>query len=167
MVKKNDELGKKINELRSAKKLAEMQLKQELKKKLVKVLDGVTLDLGFSLEEIASKVLGKQFASEKNKRAIYDILLEVRYDSDMCLAFKNGKYGWATTQEDIERYRLRNFANGITKATYNIVQTPKNLKAIGINNVPDWIVLAGQKMSEVKLLVDEQKDEKKVEEVIK
>ena len=143
---------KAIIKIRKAKKALENELKAKQKRRLLEVLNDNDVDNGFTLPELAGKVLDKNYVSEADKKEVYQILTAIRKDTNECLAFRNGKYGWAKDKETIDLYRLANISNGLKKVKSNINKLPKNYAAIGIQDSPYPLINAKVKEFGVKFL---------------
>lgn len=140
-----------VKSLLASKKALEREIRNKQKEKLYALLDGVTVDEGYRLEEITSKVLEKAYVTEKDKRKVYMLLTSIRRESDGCLAYRNKKYGWADDKETIDSYRLANIHNGLKKVRYNIDLLPKNYKAIGVRSNPMKMIESNIKQFGVEL----------------
>lgn len=125
-----------IKKIMKQKKMLNYELKTKLKERVVEVLGNKSVENGCSLIEMTGEVLNKTYVSGDDKKLIYQMIISVRKDTDKCLAYRNGKYGWAKTKEDIDVYRIHNVVNGLQKIKSNIIGLPKNYKAIGIKDNP-------------------------------
>ena len=84
--------------------------------------------------------MNKNYITENDKKEVYQIIVSIRKDTDNCLAFRNGRYGWAKTKEDVDTYRTTNITNGLKKVKSNINKLPKNYEALGITENPNLMI---------------------------
>lgn len=125
-----------IKKIMKARKMLDHQLKAKLKERLLEVIGDNDVDHGFTLTELSGKVLEKAYVSNADTQEVYKIITAIRNDTNECLAFRNGKYGWAKDKETVDIYRLTNIENGLKKVKSNVNKLPKNYKALGIKDNP-------------------------------
>ena len=143
---------KEIKEIRKAKKMLDHKLKAKLKERLLEILGDNDVDNGFTLVELSGGVLNKKHITENDKKEVYHIITSIRKDTDNCLAFRNGRYGWAKDKETVDIYRLTNIENGLKKVKSNMKKIPKNYIALGITDNPYPMINSKVKEFGVKLI---------------
>jgi hypothetical protein len=127
-----------ILNIKKQKKVLEEKLTNTLVIKAIKIFnDNVDVHNGIGITELTSKLFKKSYVTDKEGKEAYKIIVLVRkVESNKCLAYKNQKYGWAITKEDIDSNTIKNTINGFSKIKSNYDGIHRYYKYLGIQSDP-------------------------------
>lgn len=128
-----------VKDMRKKIKAAKMQVDLVTQTSLNELMDGMKgLDIetyGLTLKDITKQVLGKTYPSIKDTKYVYRMLQLYKNSNSNPIVFINGKYGWASTREEVESYygdqaknvvvKIRNIKKGV-QVNSQLLQIPMN-----------------------------------------
>lgn len=130
-----------FKELKKKKRMLDYQCRLKMADEIKTILDeGDWL----KKSEIAVKVFGKTYVTDKEEKEIYDGITLLRsIAGGALLSCRNNRYGWATCKEDADSYFLSNVDNAFKKAKKNINRLPINYEYLGVKESPELIINQG------------------------